>query len=403
MKIQKEKLIIILTVLIDVIGLGIVIPVMPFYVQSFGVSVLFVTLLFSVFALFSFFSAPLLGALSDRFGRRPILIISILSTAIGWFVFAGAKVVWVLFLARIIDGIAAGNFPIAQSYLVDIARNPKERSTNMGIIGATFGIGFIVGPMLGGLLSVYSNTLPFYFVGFLATINLIGVFFFLPETKKFNKDHVSLPLNFNPLKPLLNAIKDLALRSRYLTWFLFNLAAAIQQSVFALYLNDVFGFKVAVVGYVMTVIGVTMAINQGFLLKNFWFKYFKESRLEIWLFLLFALGYLMLASNNLIIFFAGLLPMILGQSVLRVVISSRSAGIAGPSRRGEVMGIMSSIQSLAAIIGPLGAGIIYLYSKNLAFLLAAAILVIGFCVTKYICQKHGDIHDDEAGIVEAIS
>jgi len=402
MKIQKEKLIIILTVLIDVIGLGVVIPVMPFYVQSFGVSPLFVTLLFSVFALFSFFSSPLLGALSDRVGRRPILLLSILSTAIGWFIFAGAKAVWVLFLARIIDGLAAGNFPIAQSYLVDIARTPKERAANMGVIGATFGIGFIIGPALGGVLSAHSHSLPFYFVGALATLNVIGAFFFLPETKKFSEEPKP-KISLNPLKPLVGALKDLDLRSRYFTWFLFNLAAAMQQSVFALYLNDIFGFKAAVVGYVMTFTGITMVVNQGFLLKNFWLKNFKESSLEIWMFLFFALGYVMLASHNLIIFFLGLLPMILGQSVLRVVMSSRSAGIAGPKRRGEVMGVMSSVQSLAAIVGPLGAGAIYLYSKSLPFLLAAIVLVIGFLVVKYICKSYGDVHDDDAGIVEAIS
>ncbi len=154
-----------MTVLIDVLGLGIIIPVLPFYVESFGVSAVTLTLLYSVYALFSFVSGPFLGALSDRIGRRPVLIASILSTAAGWFVFASAHAVWVLFLGRIIDGMAAGNLPITQSYLVDIARNDRERTTNLGIIGSIFGIGFIIGPALGGALSSIWHPLPFFFVG----------------------------------------------------------------------------------------------------------------------------------------------------------------------------------------------------------------------------------------------
>jgi MFS family permease len=217
MKLQKEKIIIVLTVLIDVLGLGIIIPVLPFYVKSFGASAFTLTLLFSVFSLFSFISGPFLGALSDRIGRRPVLIVSILSTAIGWFVFASAHAIWVLFLGRIIDGMAAGNLPIAQSYLVDIARDDKERTSNLGIIGAVFGIGFIIGPAIGAALSSMSHALPFFFVAGLASLNVIGAFFFLPETHKHLDKEKKMALN--PLRPLTNAVRDKSLLSRYLAWF----------------------------------------------------------------------------------------------------------------------------------------------------------------------------------------
>ena len=186
---MSRKLIILLTVLIDVLGIGIIIPVLPFYVESFGASAFTVTLLFAIFSFFSFFSAPLLGALSDRVGRRPVLIISIASTALGWLVFAAAGNIYWLFIGRIIDGLAAGNFPIAQSYLVDIAKTDKEKTTNLGLIGAIFGIGLIVGPLLGGVLSQISLSLPFWFVGGLAAFNVVLAFFNLPETNKNkNKD-----------------------------------------------------------------------------------------------------------------------------------------------------------------------------------------------------------------------
>jgi DHA1 family tetracycline resistance protein-like MFS transporter len=403
MKLQKEKIIIFLTVLIDVIGIGIVVPVLPFYVESFGVSSFTVAMLFAVFALCSFFSAPLLGALSDRIGRRPVLLASIASTAIGWFVFGAAKAVWVLFLGRIIDGMAAGNFPIAQSYLVDIARNEKERTSNLGIIGATFGIGFIVGPMLGGILSSYSHVLPFYVVGVLATLNVIGAYFYLPETHIHATHEGKKKLSLNPFLPLIAAVKDEQLRSRYIVWFIFGLATSIQTSIFALYLNDVFGFGAAAVGYMLAVMGVFIAINQGFLLKKFWLKRYKESSLEIWIFLVFALGYFMFAVPVLWVFILGFIPVVIGQSLPRVVISSRVAGIAGHHKRGEAMGVMSSVLSLSMVVGPLLGGIVYGYGHAYPFLVAAATLVIAFFIIGAGRNKFGEKHDDSTGPVEVIA
>lgn len=402
MKLQKEKIIIFLTVLIDVIGIGIVVPVLPFYVESFGVSSFTVTMLFSVFALCSFFSAPLLGALSDRIGRRPVLLLSIASTAVGWFVFGFAKSVWVLFLGRIIDGMAAGNFPIAQSYLVDIARNEQERTTNLGIIGATFGIGFIIGPMLGGVLSSYAPVLPFFVVGVLATVNVIGAYFYLPETNVHATHEGKKKLSLNPFLPLLAAIKDKTLRSRYIIWSMFGLATSIQTAIFALYLNDIFGFGAAAVGYMLAVMGVFIAVNQGMLLKKFWLKHFKESMLEVWIFPLFALGYVLFAMHSLVLFVIGFVPVVIGQSLLRVVISSRVAGIAGHKKRGEAMGVMSSVLSLAMVVGPLLAGILYTRYLSGPFLLSALVLVFAFFVIKSERNTFGEKHDDSAGVVEVM-
>lgn len=162
---MSPKKIILLTAFIDVIGISIVIPVLPFYVESFGASAFIVTVLFSVYSLCSFLSAPYLGALSDKIGRRPVLLVSILSTALGWFVFAGAKNLWFLFIGRIIDGLAAGNLPITQSYLTDLAKDDRERTANLGLIGAIFGLAFVIGPAIGGWLGSISHALPFWTVG----------------------------------------------------------------------------------------------------------------------------------------------------------------------------------------------------------------------------------------------
>lgn len=383
MKISKEKLIIIITVFIDVLGIGIIIPILPFYVENFGVSPFGVTLLFATFSLFSFFSAPFLGSLSDKIGRRPVLLISILSTALGWFIFAGAKNVFFLFLGRIVDGLAAGNFPIAQGYLVDISKNERERATNLGIIGAIFGVGLVVGPILGGILSEFSFSLPFYFSGILATLNFFGAYLFLPETnKKINR---TKKIFLNPFLPILNSFQDKKLRARYLAWFLFGLAVSFHQSILALFLNDQFGFGSSEVSNVLTVMGVIILFNQGILLNKFWLRYFKESFLEFWPFLSFAIGYILMDIKNVVFFFGGLVLLGFSQSILRVIITSRVSEISGQEKRGESLGILSAIFSLAMIVAPPIAGIFFEIRIWLPFLISAGFVLGAFGVMKFCC------------------
>ncbi len=381
---QKEKVVIVMTVLIDVLGMGIIIPVLPFYVESFGTSALTLTLLFSVYALFSFVSGPFLGALSDRIGRRPVLIASIFSTAVGWFVFASAHAIWVLFLGRIIDGMAAGNLPITQSYLVDIARDDKERTTNLGIIGAVFGIGFIIGPAIGGALSSISHPLPFLFVGGLATLNVIGALFFLPESLTHPDREKKMALN--PFRPLVNAVKDKPLRSRYIAWFFFGLSFSGMQSVFALYLGKVFGFNVAMVGTIYTGMGIVIFANQTLFLRSFWLRFFRESVLEVWPFLSNAAGVLLLTAPFLPFLVSGIVLYMLSQSLLRVTVQSRAAGMAGHRRRGEVLGIMASVLSAAMIAGPLMAGSLFDIAPFLPFVACSLSLVFGFVTMKVYAE-----------------
>lgn len=379
-KIQKvsnfsPKAIILSTVLLDVLGIGLIIPVLPFYVESFHVSGIVVTSLFAVFALFSFFSAPTLGMLSDRIGRRPVLIISLASTALGWLIFAFSKTIFGLFLGRIIDGSAAGNISTAQNYLVDIAKDNKERSKNLGLIGAVFGVGFIVGPLVGGILSGISMKLPFIVVGIMATINTIMAYFFLPET---NHDRNTAKISLNPFAPIIKAYKNKKVLPLYLAWLFFGIAISLNQSIFALYIARVFSWTVIASGLIMAMMGVIISINQAFLLKNVWLKYFKESFLMVWIFIPFSFAYFIMALPFKSAFIIGLIITAFGQSIMRVVMNSQIIGFSEKREQGEMMGILASLMSLSMILGPIIGGAVYEAHPSLPFVLSAIILFITF-------------------------
>lgn len=377
---MNKKFIIVSTVFVDVLGMGIIIPTLPFYVQSFGVSAFTVTLLFCVFAFFSFFSAPVLGALSDRIGRRPVMILSICSSALGWLVFASATNIWFLFLGRIIDGLAAGNFSTAQSYLTDIAKDEKERTKNLGLIGAVFGVAFVLGPGIGGLLSRVSPTFPFWCVGIMASLNALNAGLNLPESHLHRDNQIKFSLN--PFGPMMRVLKDKKILPGFVVWFLFGLAVSIQQAVFALYLGKVFSLGAFAAGLFMTGVGVIMILNQGFLLSKFWLKKFKERDLELFMMGIFAIGFFLMSSSVLGIFITGMVGLVFGQSILRVVITSQVVG-GSQGRKGEILGAMASVMSLSMIIGPLVAGTLFVSHVKWPFIISGVLGVVALAILYY--------------------
>ena len=374
---MKIKPLILFTVFIDILGLGIIIPVLPFYVEHFGGSALAVTGLVSVYAFCSFLSGPVLGVLSDRFGRRPVLIGSIVSTALGWLVFASGSALPILFLGRIIDGAAAGNITTAQSLLSDIAKTDKERTTNLGLIGAMFGIGFILGPVIGGLLAAVTVSLPFWFAGGLATVNFLLALRFLPETHQPQRTPLTAA-TFNPLLPLWRGARTIGLRSFYAAWFFFTIAFSVQQSVLALYVFKVFGFGEVTVGLLMGMVGVLLAINQTVFLK-YWITWFSERTLLISMFTLFGVGFMTMSIPVLTWLIVGMLVVVIGQSTLRSVITSAVSGF-DPMRRGEHLGVMNSVRAIGLIIGPAIAGWLFLAHAAYPFYLAAGSAFIGLLI-----------------------
>ncbi|MEI8174679.1 MAG: MFS transporter [bacterium] len=397
----SPKILIVSTVFLDVLGIGLIIPVLPFYVESFHVPDFVITLLFAVFSLCAFFSAPILGMISDKKGRRPVLLISLASTAVGWLVFAFSASFFGLFLGGIIDGSAAGNISTAQNYLIDISKDAKERTKNLGLIGAVFGVGFIIGPLVGGVLSGISMRLPFIVVGVMATINTILAYFFLPETHHHD-NRSTKKISLNPLSPIIKVFAKKELLPLYLAWLFFGIAISLNQSIFALYIDSTFSWGVVASGLLMALVGLIVSFNQGFLISKVWLKYFKESFLLLWLFLPFALGYFVMAIPFKFTFLFGLIVTALGHSVLRIVINSQIIGLSNKTEQGETMGILASFMSLSMILGPVIGGAFYVLQTSLPFILAGIFSLIAFM---FIFKKYKNLppkeHTDVAP-VEAV-
>lgn len=382
---DRRQLIIMATILTDMIGLGIILPVMPIYVERFSASMLTIGLLTSIFAICSFFAGPILGSLSDKFGRRPILILSIFGTAAGWILFALAQQLWVIFLARAIDGITAGNVSVAQSYLTDIAKDHKDRVMKLSLISTCIGIGFITGPAIGGLLSGISETLPFWVTAGIALANGTVALFFLPESIREMKH--DLKIDWNPLRSMKAAFMNPRYRIYIILIFFSTLAFESYHSSFFLYVSHFFGMTKAQSGLLFTGIGLLIAFNQVVMLKHFWLKYFHTTRVQVITASILILLFGLLSQASLIPFLCLIGILGLTEGTLIAMNGAEISAVALEHERGKIIGITHSLIALSQIIGPVVSGYAMDRTINAPWLIAGMwmIVVLGIIVYK---NKH---------------
>src|SRR5213082_1859151 len=278
---RSPLLVIFITVFIDLVGFGIVIPVLPFYAEGtkFGATPREVGLLFASYSVMQLIFAPVLGRLSDKYGRRPVLLISLLGTSLGYLILGFATTLWMLFLGRIIDGISGGNISTAQAYIADVTTK-EDRAKGMGLIGAAFGLGFVFGPAIGGVLSRWGINVPFIFAGSLAFANAVLLYFVLPET--VTQDHPARisAASGRGWRQLIESLKRPRLGFVLTIYFLSIVAFSIMTTVFSLFLMFRLGYDAFHNGWVFAYVGIISAIIQGGLIGRL-VKRFGEPALVI--------------------------------------------------------------------------------------------------------------------------
>ncbi|HEY5770202.1 MAG TPA: MFS transporter [Terrimicrobium sp.] len=350
-----QYLTVFLTCFVDILGFGIVIPVLPLYAEHFGATAIQIGWLVGIFSLAQFFFAPLWGKLSDRVGRKPVLLVGLAGTVVGYTLMGLAGTVWMLFVARLIDGISGANIGAAQAYLADIS-TPENRAKAMGLLGAAFGLGFVFGPALGGWASVTFNyAAPMFIAAGLALVNFFFVLVFLPESHRPE----ARPKRNEPIFPhLLDHVERRTYAWSLTSYFLVIVGFSMMTAIFALLLLHRFGLDALHTGYILAGIGILGVIIQGGLIGRL-VRRFGEAALALAGAVFMCIGLCGLAlSPGVKWMFVAAAAVGIGNSLLMPTLSALASRSAEASWQGRALGVMQSSGSLARWVGPMMAGLL---------------------------------------------
>lgn len=367
-----------LIVLIDMLGFALIVPLLAYFADSFGATAFQTGLLVASYAAMQMIGAPILGRISDRFGRRPVFLISILGTFIGFLILAFANSLGMLFFSRILSGLTAGNISVAQAYIADVT-DAKNRARGMGMIGAAFGIGFILGPALGGTLSVYGFDVPAFVAAGLCFINLLTVFFWLPESLTLERrSALTAQKKANvSFGALLAALQHPS--AGPLLWVRVGFAVAFNsfQSVFALYTLSKFGLTAQQTGYILAYVGIVLVIMQGGLIGPLSAR-FKESSLLVTFILFAALGLFGWAvAQTVPVMLIAMFPLAIGAGSFNAVINSAISKTVSQEEVGGMLGFSAGLESATRVVMPaLAAYLLGRYGPSSPGYMATIVMII---------------------------
>ena len=374
--------ILLLSVFLNFAGFTLIIPVLPFSVARYvapGEIAFWVALILAIYALCSFVAAPVLGALSDRHGRRPVLLLSLCGSALGFAVFGIGGALWVLLLGRVMEGLTAGSISTLYAYVAD-THAPAERGPAFGLLGVAGGLGFMLGPVLGGLLGQFSLSAPLYGASALALVNALLVQRYLPESLPAAKRSArALGGRFNAVSQLASALRERRLRLLFGVVFCFAFGSVVLQSNLAVMLKELLAFGPAAIGFVLSGIGVMDIVSQG-LVATWLLPRFGELRVATAGLLINAGGLLLLALLGMFpvlpLLAGGIAMFTFGDGLFQPSVSALIADAAPAGRQGEVQGANQAQQSIARMGGPLASAWLYGLHAGAPYAVAATVVLL---------------------------
>ncbi len=377
MKLSKQHYIIFLILLTEVLGFSLILPFLPFMAQEFGASAFSIGLLLTSFSLFQFISAPIAGTLSDRFGRKPLLIISQISTLISFIILGFANSLWLLFLSRIIDGLLGSNATIAKAYLSDIT-SQKDKSKVFAISGAAFAIGIMIGPLLGGTLAQTSYKIPSLIAASVTFFSIIFTLFALPETVKKNDKSV-IKINLLDVERVKYFLTNKNVNQQLFEYFFYVTAMALFTGSYSLFAKIKYDATTQQIGLVMTAIGATNFLFRGVLIPNL-IDRFKERSLERFGLLLMIVSLILMSTTTSYNYLVPLTVLFaVGTGLNYPLMMGDIARSVSSNEQGAVLGVANSLDSFANIIGPLAGGVL-LSTPNPNSILVLTALVVLLCL-----------------------
>ena len=374
---MSPLVIIFITVFIDLLGFGIIIPLLPFYAESFGANAFTIGLLGTSFSLMQFVFSPVWGRWSDKIGRKPIILVGLLGSCLSYVMLAMAGSLPLLFAARIVGGIAGANVATAQAYVADVT-SPETRARGMGLMGAAFGLGFIFGPAIGGLLSRVSPETPMWCAGALCFANFLAAWFMLPESRR----PTAATKTLGRMEAFRHAMNKPTLLLVLALYFIVTLAFSGFEATFALFSEARFGYTATSIGFLFAFVGVVLALIQGVLVGRLVTRV-GERRLIPAAILLIALSLsAMLFVWNVPTLLAALGVLAVGMGFNNPSLSSMVSKLSDADDQGGTLGLAASLASLGRVVGPAWGGYLYdAHGMTMPYVSAAALMFVAFAVS----------------------